>query len=201
MEIKNIVIKNKYIKFFLIIFVLSIYFKTFFSIGVYYDDIFLKKEVIGTDVHYKGKTIFGVLHITVKGIKNRHDRVDVIYRLPNDINEQYTVIFKDPNNWDLGITSIKDENGNVVFEGTYKKGSYFLFDKNGKPILDNKVRVYSNGASPYNDYYRIGLKSIVKFAMFENDRIRGDYINLFFAIFLSIILLIDIKFPLFFFRC
>lgn len=201
-RIKKIVSRSVYFKIILVFFlicVLGIYFKTFFTTGVYFNDTFLKKEVISTDSHYIGESKYGDIHITVKGQKNKNSSVDVIYRLPNNINMQYSVSFKDAINWDLGIDNIKDEDGDIIFEGEYRKGSYFLFDKNGKPLMKDSFRVVINGDIQYNDDYKISLINIANFANFAKDTIRGDYEYLLIAIILFILTLIDIKFPLFFF--
>ncbi|SKC79272.1 hypothetical protein [Maledivibacter halophilus] len=200
-EIKKIILKKAYIKIFLsilIIFILGIYFKTFFTIGVYFNDTFLKKEVISSDNHYRDEDIYGDIHITVK--QNNDESVQVLYRLPNNINEEYTVNFKEASNGESEVDSIEDEEGEIIFEGKYIKGSSILLDKNGEPILDGIFRISFPGQNPYENNYKISLLNIVKFATFEKDRIRGKVELLIFAVFILIIWLIDIKFPLFFFK-
>lgn len=201
-RIKQMISKSIFLKALLTVLLIAIlffYFRTFFATGVYFDDTFLKKEVVSSDSHYIGKSIYGDIHITVKGLKNKHSNVDVIYRLPNNINRQYTVSFKDAGNWELGIENIKDEDDKIVFEGEYRKDSFFLFDKNGQPLMEDIIRIRINGDTPYNGSYKVPLKSVADFASFANDTIRGKYKFLVPAIFLFVLTLIDIKFPLFFF--
>lgn len=201
-RIKQIFSKKKYIIILLsilLLLILAIYFKTFFTTGAYFEDTFLKKEVISFDNHYIGKSVYGDIHITVKGIENKHKSADVIYRLPNSINKQYTVNFKDASNWGLGIENIEDENGKIIFDGEYKKGDRFLFDKSGKPLLEGSIRFRMDGVNPYKNGYKISLLNIVKFASFEKDGIRGDAELLMLAILLLVLVTIDIRFPLFFF--
>ena len=60
----------------------------FFTTGVYFDDIFLKKEVVSSDTYYKGKNKFGPIQITVKGELNKHNSADVLYSCANNINKK-----------------------------------------------------------------------------------------------------------------
>lgn len=201
-RIKQIFSKKKYIIILLsilLLLILTIYFKTFFTTGAYFEDTFLKKEVISSDNHYIGKSMYGDIHIIVKGIENKHKSANIIYRLPNNINKQYTVNFKDASNWGLGIENIKDGHGKKIFEGEYKKGDRFLFDKSGKPLLKGSIRFRMDGVNPYKNGYKISLLNIAKFANFEKDRFRGDFELLMLAILLFVLVTIDIKFPLFFF--
>ncbi len=201
-RIKEVISKNIFIKVLLSVFlviVLIFYFKAFFTTGVYYDGTFLKKEVVSSDTHYVGKSASRGIHITVKGRKNKHNSAEVFYRLPNNINKQYTVNFKDAGNWNLGIENIKDEAGNIVFEGEYRKDSSFLFDKDGKPMISDAVRISVNGKTFYNENYKISLKNVADFSVFAKDTIRGKFEFLFLAIILFVLTAIDIKFPLLFF--
>lgn len=202
-RIKEVISNNKLLKALLsilIIIALIFYFKVFFTSGIYFDDVFLKKEVISSDNHYLGESIYGNIHITVKGLEDKHNSVDVIYRLPNNINMKFTVMYKDKNDWDLGIENIKDRDGSIVFEGEYTPGSNFLFNKNGRPILDDIIRVRINNESPYNENYKVPLKNVADLASFSNDTIRGRYDFLVIAMLLFAFTIIDIKFPLFFFN-
>jgi hypothetical protein len=178
---------------------LIFYFIAFFTKGAEFDDTFLKKEVVSADAHYMGKNMYGSIHITVKGLKDVHRSAEVIFRLPNDINRRYTVNFKDPKNWDAGIENIKDGDGNIVFEGEYRKDRSFMVDKNGELWLDYNARVLTYGENPYNEDYIISLKNVADFAYSAKDTIRGKYEYLLPAILFLLITLIDIKYPLFFF--
>lgn len=156
-------------------------------------------EVVGSETHYIGKCEYGAIHITVNGLKNTQSDVEVNYSLPNDLLKKYTVNFKDAGNWDLGINHIKDGEGNIIFEGEYRKDSLFLYDKSGQPVIDFSSRVHIDGVTPYNQDYNIPLKSMVDLANFSNETIRGRYYFIVFAIILIVITAIDVKFPLFFF--
>lgn len=167
--------------------------------GIKFDDTFLKKEVASSDTDYMGKCAYGDIHITVKGLKNKCSSAVVIYWLPNHINKQYTVEFKDNSSWNLGIKDIKDKDGNIIFEGEYRKDSNFLYDKKGEPLMDDNIQILMNGECPYNANYNVSLKNVADLAYFSDDTIRGRYEFLIFAALLFIITAIDIKFPLLFF--
>lgn len=201
-RIKQIISTNIYLKILFyacVIVVVSFYFKVFFTTGVYFDDTFLKKEVENSESHYIGKSIYGDISIIVKGLKNKQNSAKVIYRLPNDINMQYTVSFENTSNRNLSIVSVKDEKGNIIFEGKYNKDSPFLIDNNGEPLMDYGQIIVS-GENPYNEDYTIPIKNVVDMATFSNDTIRGRYDYLILAAILFIFTAIDIKFPLFFFN-
>lgn len=201
-RIKQIFLKRAYLKIILIFFIIgvwAIYFRTFFSSGAYMDGVFLKKNIIGTENHYIGKSTDGNLHVIVKGQKNKDGSVEMSYRLPNNINRQYIVNFKDDSNWDLGIKNIQDKEGIIIFEGKYTKGRPVLFDKNGEPWMNDMFRVVVGTESQYNNQYKIPIINVVEFATFDRETIRGNYEYLIIAIILTIYILIDIKYPLFFF--
>ncbi len=103
----------------LIVITLILYLKYFFTTGVFYDDTFLKKQGEYTDIQYIGKTKQGKIQISVKALTDKQNSIDVIFRLPNDINKQYNVSFKDADYSGYGNLNIKDENGNTVFRGQY----------------------------------------------------------------------------------
>lgn len=201
-RIKQIISTNTYLKILFyacMIIVILFYFRVFFTTGVYFDDTFLKKEVEHSDNHYIGKSIYGDISITVKGLKNEQSSAKVIYRLPNDINMQYTVTFENTSNRNLSIVSVKDEKGHIIFEGKYNKDSPFLIDNNGEPLMDYG-QVIVNGENPYNEDYIIPIKNVVDMATFSKETIRGRYDYLVLAIIIFIFTAIDIKFPLFFFN-
>lgn len=205
-RVRQMISKSIFLKVLLCIFVIAVmifYFKAFFTTGVYFNDTFLKKKVVNSDSHYIGESLYGTIHITVKGVKNKDRYADVIYSLPNGIHMQYTVTFKDASNWDLGIVNIKDEKGNIIFEGfegEYDKDSPFLYDKSGKPLIEDVIRVVIDGENPYDEDYTVPLKNVADMATFSNDTIRGRYDYLILAIFIFIFTAVDIKFPLFFFK-
>jgi len=195
--------------------ILIFYFKTFFTTGAYFDEAFLKKQVLSSENHYKGKNKYGSIEIIVKGLVNKQSSVAMDYRLPNNINKKFIVNFEDISNLDtsvenivdkyvgnpgIGIKNIKDEDGNTVFPGgVYKKDINYLFEKDGEPILDDFNQIIIGMEDPYNNNYKVSLNNVAAFATSAKDVIRGKYEYFVPAILLFILTLIDIKFPLFFF--
>ena len=184
-KIKETFRTKTYIKYILVGFLMLLmilYLKTFFTKGIYFNNTFLKKDEIASERHYIGRGI----HITAKGKRDVHKDSEVIFRLSGSFNTNYTVNFKNANNWRDGIEKIADKDGNVVFEGSYMEGSPFLFNQNGVPIFDE---------------YHEGLPLIVvaETAYGSNEVIRGNSALLFSAIFILIITFIDFKYPLLFF--
>lgn len=171
----------------------------FFSTGVYYEGAFLKKEVGVNECYYRGANEYGNITVNVKGQVNKDASARVSYAYPYSINRQYTVNFKDANNWDLGIENIQDSSGDIIFEGQYIKNDNYLYDKTGKPLLEDNLRVIIGNKFPHKDY-QLSLKNVADFATGSNDEIRGKYPSLIFAMLLFFYMLIDIKDPLFFFQ-
>jgi len=197
-KIKEFIYRNKFCLLLgLVIITLIFYFQVFFTKGVYFDDVFLKKEVISSENHYRGKTDEGNIHIIVKGTNSNQDNVDVIYNLPNNINEKYTVIFKGRSNLRSKTIDIKDKNGNIVFEGECTKGRLFLLDKKGKPVIQYNTRW--NDEIFYNSNYKILFKNVASFATMSNETFRGRFQPLIGAIIIFILTFIDIRHQLFFF--
>ena len=182
-------------------FLLILYFKLFFTKGIYYDDVFLKKSTTFSETNYSGSSVYGDIHIIVKEEKDK--QIDVIYNLPGDLTRQYTVEFinKNNNNYqDFEPIVIKDKDGNIILEGMYRSESLFLLDNNGETVMDNMLQITFNGANPYDEEYEVSLKNVVDLAAFSEDTIRGRFEYLVMAILLFAITIIDIRFPLFFFQ-
>lgn len=177
------------------------YFRLFFSTGLYMDSTFLKKEVDGMETYYVGKSVDGHFFIKVKGEKDKDSAVEVVYRLPNDIVREYTVVFKEAANWDAGIDTIKDHAGKVHKIGYYDRESPFLMDEDGEIIFNDGdfLGVYINGESIYNRYYSINLKSVADVAYGHSDTFRGKPEFFVPAILFIGVALVDMRFPLFFF--
>jgi len=80
-----------------VIVLLIFYFKAFFTEGAYFNDTFLVKRVVGTERHYIGKNKQGNIYIIVKGLEDSYESMEVIYRLPGNIDRQYTVVLNHEN--------------------------------------------------------------------------------------------------------
>lgn len=194
-KIKNIFSKKNRLFTFLgiiVIILLILYFKTFFTNGALFYDKFLKKEVIDSEIHYINKKYN--IHIIVDRID--YNNIIVTYNLPNNRRKEFNIDYSTEDNWEFNIHRIENENGSTLFEGKYRIGTFFLYDKNGKPIFDTSLLETRN---QHNDSYEVSPLNILNFAFSSNDRLRGELGPLMMAILLFIITVIDIKYPLFFF--
>lgn len=189
------------IGFLILVGILFIYFKIFLTQGIYFEDTFLKKNVeSSTEYTYIGENHYGDFLIKVKG--RDKDMVDVTFKLPNNINRQYTVKYKESTekliiDYDIVI----EENDKVVFEGGYSKNDMLLKDKNGEPYFgtDEAFQVRASGVNPFQSNYRIPLKTVADLVLDGNESIRGKVQFLLIAFLLLVITLIDMIFPMFFF--
>lgn len=198
--IKNYLKSKKYLKYIIlavIILIIVLYFKAFFTNGIYFDDVFLKKEPNSTGTSYTGKINSSHVKITVTGIRDKDKNSEVIFKFPDNINLKYTVEFIDANNWNSGIAVIIDKDGTKVFEGDYREGHLFMTDKAGNMVFDESFKGIVNGEVKYGA--KVPLKKVADLAYSTNETIRGRFDLLFFAILLFGLTFIDIKYPLFFF--
>lgn len=90
----------------IVIALLIFYFKAFFTEGAYFNNTFLVKSVVGNERRYIGKSKQGDIYITVKGLEDTHENMEVIYRLPGNINRQYTVMLDHENKWYASIKKL-----------------------------------------------------------------------------------------------
>lgn len=198
----NVVVKRIFIV--LLALIVFLYLRVFFTTGVYFDEIFLKKHTISNETHYIGKSSQGDVHITVNGWANVkiESTAEVTFNLPNNIYEHYTVNFSDEEEWVIGNVEIKNENDDVIFKGKYQQGSMFLQDMNNKPIIEGLKISIENEKNDvvYDNNYKIPLISIVRFALHENVTMRGNGPILLASVILIFFTFIDIKYPLFFFE-
>lgn len=192
-KIKNIFSKKNrlftFLSFFVII-LLILYFKTFFTRGVYFYDKFLKKEIRNSKIHYYNKKIQIIVD------REDYNNINVTYNLPDGLKKKFYIDYSTKDNWEYDIHGIKNEYGNTIFEGMYRLGSILLHDKKGELIFDiSSLEI--GGRSDKG--YEISPLNILNFAFSVNDRIRGEIGPLMMAILIFILTFIDIKYPLFFF--
>lgn len=208
-SIKNKVIMSLYVLGIVLFF--FIYFSLFFQKGIIFEGKFLKMDKSVSVLQYKGN-VFGVpVKISTdrgsnsdflynnepsNGNFNSHSEIDILYEL-SSIERIYKVEFHSKE--DVKVY----QRENLIFDGKYIPSPYNsieLFDKDGKPYLRGMVTVVvNNNRNIFNDSYQVGALHIIKTAMGRNIVNRGNPSALFVAILLLIILLVDIKFPKFFF--
>lgn len=190
--------KSRKILLIILIALVILYFKVFFTRGAYFNDIFLIKETGENETYYTGKTNHGSIKVTVKREQKTYDKSEVIYSFPNNITKHFIVNCKNEYNWDEYIESVTDVKGNRLFEGTYIRGRPYLHDESGKIIFqsnyDYRFDVLVGGKT-----YELPLLNVMEFATYEIERIRGDVQMMIIAVLLLLIVAVDIKYPLFFF--
>lgn len=185
----------------LILIALIVYFRIFLIKGIVYEDTFLKKSVISsTEFNYAGISGYGDISITVKDNKE-NGSIEVIYSLPNNIYEEYTVEFSNSTTLYGDKDVIIKKDALAVYDGVYTPKSSYLINHNGDAYFDNYTspQIIHNGNGPFNSDYEIPLKNVADLAYFANDTILGKFELLIFAVFLFAITLFDWRFPLFFF--
>lgn len=182
----------------ILIVLIVLYFRAFFTRGAYFNDLFLKKEAAKDEISYTGKNKQGEFKVTVKRANNTYDKSEVIYSFPNGIKKHFIVNFENEYNWDEGIENITDKDGNILFEGIYIKGSPYLFSENGDTIHQSN-QGYRYDVLVDGIIYELPLVNVMKFAVYEVERIRGEAELMAMALLLLLIVGIDFKYPLFFF--
>jgi hypothetical protein len=183
----------------LLIFIISIfYFKAFFTKGVFFEDTFLKKHVIGNECHYKGEHIEGNIDIAVKGKVEEGNSVDVIYKLPNNINKKYEVVFNKVDKLDESYEFEIYEESKRVYKGSYNNALPFLLNEYNEPLVC--ISVGFHNTNQFNQDYKIYFTNVLAFAMRTNERIRGEFKLLLISFIMFLGTLIDYKFPLFSFK-
>jgi len=196
-SIRKVVYKNKYHKKILVLLLLAIvflYFKTFFSIGIFYDETFLKRKFISNERHYIGSNEYGTIDIAVKFDMENPNIKMVVFNFPNNSPKKYTINF----NKDNLVETIKNEDGKVIFSENHDTVANVL-GQGAKFIADNtEIKVKKNNDN--SGYYNISIRDIVSFSKPGYGEIRGDNGLLIGSIFLSIFYFIDLVYPLFFFK-
>jgi len=196
-SIRKIVCKNEYHKKILILILLTIvflYFKTFFSIGIFYEETFLKRKFILNERHYIGSNEYGTIDIAVKfDMENQKSKM-VVFNFPNNRPKKYTINY----NKDNIVETIKNDDGKVIFSENYDTVTNVL-GQGAKFMTDNTV-IKVKKSNDNSGYYNISLRDIVSFSRPGYGEIRGDIGLLIGSIFLSLFYFIDLVYPLFFFK-
>lgn len=152
----------------LLLVIIVFYFTEFFTRGVFFKNIFLKKQVYNNQSYYRGNSDEGHIEIIVNGLLNSGKEVELNYKFENQSQEKYIVEFKDANNWEKGVAKVLDSKRDVLFEGSYSKDRRVLYDRDGMPVFSYKT---GNNQS----YYKTSLYNIVKMASYHNDTYRGNF--------------------------
>lgn len=188
----------------LIIILGLIYLRFFFQKGITYDEVFLVRKEVSQGINFEGKSKSGDIKLKVKGDYLKEENVVLEYQLPNNINKNYIVEFTFGELNHKYKIQILDDTEDTIFNGFYMDNSdlIYLFDEAGEMILPNTLFYYSNNKPEvlYDEKYQISPSNIINLATQRNLDTRGKYPPFYIAILLLIIITIDIKYPLFFFK-
>lgn len=189
------------------------YFFLFFQKGIELEGSFLKLNKTDDMYEYNGTAYGEKLKVIVSGDVNKSNSVTVSYSLGEKLNRTYIVNILSNT---ISSSDINVYYNNIVkFEGAYKPTNGFsqhnkvftptidsffdLWDKNGKPFVEEgKIIMYDNH-SPFDDSYNVSIHHVVTTAFRDNVITRGSWPFLILAMLLLLITAIDIKWPLFIF--
>ena len=196
-SIRKVIYRNEYHKKLLVLIILVIvflYFKIFFSIGVFYDETFLKRKFVSNERHYIGSNEYGTIDIAVKFDVDNQNTKSVVFNFPNNSPKEYIINY----NKDNLVGTIKNENEKIIFEENYDTVTNVM-GQGAKFITDNtEIRVKKSDNNI--GYYYISIRDIVSFSKASHEEIRGDVGLLIGSIFLATFYFIDLVYPLFFFK-
>lgn len=147
---------------------------------------------------YEGNYLGETVLVNVKNANKKTGEVIVEYILPNNLYFRYSVFIEKVNE-DQGRVRILQDN-KEIYNGFYNYSSpVFLYNKNKEPYTDDIVRYIVNNEY-YPDDYIPSVSSTVKFAVGYGVEKRGEIYPVIMFFIVLVILLIDIKFPLLFFK-
>jgi len=175
----------------LILVLLCIYFYFFFQKGIHFDDTFLTLNKKDNVFEYIGKKNGNYIKITVVGNIIAIKASTITYELED--KSSYT--------YEVKISEYFEDNGEIIilendvpkFRGTYRPTNIgvVLWDINGDPVIENNY---------FNNSFIVTNSHIASTVFKDNITKRGSLKPILYAIVISIILFIDIKWPLFFFQ-
>lgn len=165
--------------------------------GIRFDGVFLTKTGDASEAHYRGWSLEGKFHITVKGEKDKDSAATVLYELPNRIKRSYTIAFDRVQNWEKSDITLTNAAGHVVFVGKYDRHSPVLFNVDGEPEFGEVRIIYNN--QTYVPGYEPHMKGTVDLAVRADETIRGNWAFIVLALLVFATVAVDMAFPLFYF--
>ncbi|WP_312701455.1 hypothetical protein [Sedimentibacter sp.] len=188
--------KLKIILSIVVIIIICLYLKVFFTTGIYYGDAFLKKEIVNEEAYYRGKSEYA--EISIKKDLQHINKTEFTFNFFDGVSDKYVVYF---NENEENNVLIEDGDGNSLFAGRYKRGHFTLYDEHDEPFYENYSNVIIYGEENTDtDSHKVPYKRMVETSVLEKDRIRGDIKMMLAAVVLLTGTFIDIKWPLLFFR-
>lgn len=147
---------------------------------------------------YEGSYFGETVQVSVKDANEKTGEILVEYTLPNKLYFRYSVFIEKIDERQGKVRILQDNK--EVYNGFYNYSSpVFLYNKDKDPYTDDVVRYIVNN-DYYPDDYIPSLSSTAKFAVGHGVEKRGEIYPVIMFFIVLVILLIDIKFPLLFFK-
>lgn len=200
------IMKNKKYLVILIIIVAVftlLYFYLFFQQGILLENTFLRLSREDNAYLFKGSSKGKDINVRVDGDIYVTNTAAVSYEIENEYKQTFVVNATNPLEYSTFVKIYA--NDKLKFEGAYETDSrsfFSLSDKYGNPYMDD-IRISFEGHNVENSYtksFDASYTHIVTTAFKDNIIIRGSWELLFNALFILTIIVIDIKWPLFFFQ-
>lgn len=175
-----------------------IYFIFYFTVGMRYDDTFFSKKTVNGTTFYTGITGRGQTDISVSPPKNSVTMVT--YQLEGFPKKTYFVTLGEPESGTLPYRSVRinRENGEKLFDGTWD--NEFLTDENGEIVVDGRIKAVTSMGVQYGDSgAELTATEVTCMALYQYDTIRGKPQFLTPALFILLMTVLDMTFPLLFF--
>lgn len=178
----------------LILILTGIYLYFLFKPGLWFQETFLYRQSEGV---YSGSDSYGDYELFIHRKENKAD----IEFTADETVKQYEISWKAPQS-DIQIL----ENGEPVFEGRailQGEDYYLLMEKDGNLLDDAELVLITGTDADKNDFYKNDLfpekGQLYNWSITEKEDIRGNLSGLFCILFCAVFLILDIKFPNFFF--
>ncbi len=180
-----------------IVILLVFYHQFYFTIGMRYDDTFFHmKNVNGTTV-YTGLTSRGRMDISVS---DPNDGVTVVSYQLGDFSKKTYFVSMDPATSDNSVRKVSViENGGRIFTGALD-GKY-LTDENGEVVFDDQINTVTNmnKVQHIDSGEEMTSINIIRMAQHQYDTLRGKPQFLTPALFILLMTILDMTFPMLFF--
>jgi len=162
--------------------------------GFYLESTFLKESTHGKTHIYSGTLYQEKTKITVNKIDNKSI---ITIKIGDKFQKTFDVI-SEKNSTSPGKMISIYENNIKIFSGIYGLSDVFLIDEKGNAYLDNFNIVVNN--QPDWASFNVSYKTIADIALTKASSHRASWAMFFIITLIAIIMIIDIRFPLFFFN-
>lgn len=166
-----------------------------FQTGIYDFGTFLKYSRQNQVITYEGSNDFGDIKIMIDHKKDDFIAIDYILSHDNDLS--YYVRSGIPDHISIPV-EVYDQDMKLLFKGSYPHNSLYLTSESGSPYIEVGTPLSSYGLL-VNGNNKPPYINIVSRALVKDHQLRGDLGGIFLALLLTLLFVIDVKYPLFFF--